>query len=499
MKFKILFLSLSTFFAASFFVGCKKFLDKQPDNRTELNTKEKARALLATAYPKASYMKFAEQMSDNARDKGSAVASDLMDETFFKFGDFISDASQQDTPATFWSGCYEAVAAANAVLDVIENFADKSKYNAEKGEALVCRAYAHFMLVTFFSKPYKPGEPNTNPGIPYVFKPEKIVEGDYSRGTVASVYENIEKDLLAGLPLINDDNYAVPKYHFTKKAANAFAAKFFLYKGEYPKSIQHANNVFATDAALIQNMRPWLSKYLTLTVAEFDRNYTKATENANLLLVEASSLWARDYILSKFGFSPPMFGQVFFTAKNPAEVSSNRWVQSSYVYIAGGQTNYFVPKWNEYFYAPDNPSYGLPYVMIPLLSTEDVLFDRAEAKILSGNNDAALQDMNVYISQRLLNYNQSDNITLEKARSYAGVANDKGAMILSLQYLKRIEFIQEGKRWFDILRYDIPVLHEMVDQNDKVILKDTLKAGDPRRQLQIPQTAQVGKITPNPR
>ena len=66
-------------------------------------------------------------------------------------------------------------------------------------------------------------------GIPYMTKVETTVQPQYGRGTLQETYEKIEKDLLDGMALISDDSYSVPKYHFTRKAAYAFAARFYLY------------------------------------------------------------------------------------------------------------------------------------------------------------------------------------------------------------------------------------------------------------------------------
>ena len=61
-------------------------------------------------------------------------------------------------------------------------------------------------------------------------KVETTVQPQYGRGTLQETYEKIEKDLLDGMALISDDSYSVPKYHFTRKAAYAFAARFLLYE-----------------------------------------------------------------------------------------------------------------------------------------------------------------------------------------------------------------------------------------------------------------------------
>src|SRR5689334_18731464 len=58
---------------ASMLLGaCQKYLDKEPDNRTEIKTPTQIAQLLTSAYPQVNYMTFCEAMSDNAEDKGGA-------------------------------------------------------------------------------------------------------------------------------------------------------------------------------------------------------------------------------------------------------------------------------------------------------------------------------------------------------------------------------------------------------------------------------------------
>jgi starch-binding outer membrane protein, SusD/RagB family len=211
-------------------VGCKKFLEQPPDNRAVLNSPEKVSQLLSTAYPQANYMAFSESISDNVADKGIGGLERTNIDPFY-FRDVAN--IEEDSPEFYWNACYKAIAAANQALEICAK--EPAKYAAQKGEALVCRAYAHFMLVTFFSKVFDPATASKDPGIPYVLKPEKVVFEQYERKTVQYVYEMIEKDLTAGLPLIDDKLYKVPRYHFTKAAAHAFASRFYLFKREYSK------------------------------------------------------------------------------------------------------------------------------------------------------------------------------------------------------------------------------------------------------------------------
>lgn len=89
--------------------------------------------------------------------------------------------------------------------------------NPQKGEALLCRAYAHFLLANIFCEAYDPATAVAKLGIPYVTEPETTVTVSYERGTLAETYQKIEADLLEGLPLIEDNVYSVPKYHLTRK------------------------------------------------------------------------------------------------------------------------------------------------------------------------------------------------------------------------------------------------------------------------------------------
>jgi hypothetical protein len=466
--------------------GCKKFLEHPPDNRAKLNSPQKVAQLLGTAYPQANYMAFCESISDNAADKGIGYLTNTNIQPF-KFED-VSE-NQQDTPEFYWNACYAAIAAANQALEACNNAPDPENYRAQKGEALVCRAYAHFMLVTLFSKVYDPATADQDPGIPYVTEPETVVFKNYERKTVAYVYEMIEKDLTEGLPLIDDKSYSVPGYHFTKAAANAFAARFYLFKREWTKVIEHANAVFPGNN-VVPSLRPWNTTYLTITYNELFARYAKDTEPANLLLVETSSLWARNYFTVRYGMDATVRSQVL-----GANVTGGPWAFINQLYTAG-TNNYLIPKINEYFVRSSvNADIGYPYVMVPLFTAEEVLFNRAEAKAHLDDLDGAIDDLNMYASTRIRQYNHSTHaITRTKVRNFYRTSDTKAGVIETILDFKRAEFVQEGMRWFDLLRYNRPVVHTTWEGETY-----TLEANDLRRVFQIPESAKLSGIELNPR
>lgn len=465
--------------------GCKKFLEQPPDNRAELHSPEQVSRLLGTAYPQANYMGFFESASDNVADKGAGTIENYNVDAY-KFSDIRDD--QQDSPEFYWNACYAAIAVANQALETCATAPNPDAYRAQKGEALLARAYAHFMLVTVFSETYNPTTAASDPGIPYVTEPEKVVFKNYQRKTVAYVYEMIEKDLTEGLSLIDDKIYTVPRYHFNRAAANAFAARFYLFKRDYQKVVQHVNQVFPTNNASIM-LRPWNTTYRDMTYQELFGVYARATEPANLLLAETVSWWARDYYNLRYSLTSGKRDEVLFY-----NVTGGQWTFQNHVYTVGTD-NYVIPKINEHFVRNNvNANIGVGYVVVPLFTAEEALLNRVEANTYLGNTTAAINDLNTYAATRINDYDATtDRITSAKVQSFYGT-NLQTGLILTVLDFKRAEFVQEGMRWLDILRYRIPVTHRT---SEGEIF--TLTGDDKRRLFQIPQAATIAGIEQNPR
>ncbi|SHF66612.1 RagB/SusD family nutrient uptake outer membrane protein [Pedobacter caeni] len=479
---------LSALFLSTTLSGCKKFLEHQPDNRTTLNTPEKVAELLVAAYPRASYITFIEAMSDNVEDKGTTEIN-LVNSRPWNYEDQLDII--EDTPNFYWNACYTAIAAANHALETIEKASNPAAYSASKGEALVARAYSHFMLVSLFSKTYNKATAESDPGIPYVTTPERTPEGTYERKTVAYVYDMIEKDLLAGLPLIKDNTYRIPKFHFTKVAANAFATRFYLFKKDYPNVVKFANDAFPT-SGISTYLRPANTTYFAFGNNFYDIQalYTKSEDPGNLLLAEANSKWGDRYPGYRYGLGNTLNGQVLGSL-NPVGAELYR-------VVFGAQPEFYnVPKFRAYEIKESISAVtGKPFMVIPLLSTEEVLFNRAEANVMLGQFPAAIADLNVYLSKRIASYNPiQHNFTLAKATTFYAGKSATDALIESILDYKRQEYIHEGLRWFDILRHNRPVTHTSFKGDKRV----TYAANDPRRVLQIPrETGSVG-LAPNPR
>ncbi|MGE8299403.1 MAG: RagB/SusD family nutrient uptake outer membrane protein, partial [Sphingobacterium paramultivorum] len=247
--------------------SCKKYLDELPDNRAELNTTDKIGKMLVGAYPSSAYVVVTELSSDNVDDVGPVYLNyPRFIEEIYKWQD-ISETNN-DGIERIWGACYSAIASANAALQAIEEQGNPTSLSAQKGEALLARAYNHWILVNVFAQNYSKTYGTTDLGITYMTKGETTLNPKYERNTVAEVYDYIKKDIEEGLPLINDASYAnssVAKYHFNRAAAYTFASRVALFMEDWAKVVDYAT------LALGENPSTTLRDYKT--IAPFSATY----------------------------------------------------------------------------------------------------------------------------------------------------------------------------------------------------------------------------------
>ncbi|MDR1755357.1 MAG: RagB/SusD family nutrient uptake outer membrane protein [Culturomica sp.] len=486
--------------------GCNSFLDQVPDDRTELTDVASVKALLVSAYPDGHYLMAGELMSDNTDDKGSYMASimpEMQEQAYF-----WKESTQniQDAPMHYWNRLYRAIASANHALEAIRNNGGGAAYDPYLGEAKMVRAFNHFLLVNFWAKHYDPATAALDPGVPYVTKPEKEALVDYKRNTVKEVYDLIEKDMTEALPLLTDNAYDVAKYHFTRAAANAFMARFYLFRGEaedWDKVIAHTSAILGTNFK--SQLRNYSGKYLPIAsnVDAYSQLYTNYGEAAILMLTNASSFWYYTYRAGRYGLSEAKYTEIY----NAAKVRDHGWIGTLY----GSWPHYYTGKFYPYLQvAYPGAASGRPYVLCPILTVEEAVFNRAEAYVMKKEYNAAVNDLNIYLSTRTRGYQESlhaitaDAVVAFYKENAAAISLEpwykdqlEEKQVCMLQYitdLRRKEFVQEGVRWFDVKRFRIEVTHRVFESTQKDVLTKT----DPRRVWQIPSMALEYGLEPNP-
>jgi len=352
------------------------------------------------------------------------------------------------------------------------------------------------MLVTLYAKVYDPMTAANDPGIPYVTSVEKRAFVNYDRGTVQSVYDNIEKDLNAGLPLIQDNLYGdASKFHFTQQAAHAFAARFYLFKRDYNQVIAHASQTIGNNANIPSLLRNWNGTsatsnpigYSGLDYYTLQATYTKASQASNILLHEVRSLWGSSLAYYRYGYGNKINALLY---NNPNVTGG--YMAVTYNTYGSTPQYYNVPK----FYESHSDDVDKSYDVIPLFSMEEVLLNRAESYARLGNYTLALADLNNWIAKNVRSYTTANNLTNAKAVAFyaPGTTDTTGALVNSTLFFKRVAYIHEGIRWFDELRLKLPVKHEYFNGGF-----DSLPPNDNRRMLQLPQEVENAGMELNPR
>lgn len=481
--------------------SCNDFLEKMPDDRTIIDSPEKIGELLTYAYPDQNHEMFCYGMSDNATEKTSSSRKSPILEDAYSWGEYR--LTSQDTPESYWKSCYAAIKQANHALDAINQY--KKDGNIPEnlkpyyGEALLARAYCHFMLVNLWSKSYNPQTANTDLGIPYVKEPEKSVLIQYNRGTVAQVYKNIENDLLEGLKNINENIYKNKKLHWNKNAAYTFAARVYSILGDFDKVLKYTNLVISDPANQIRDI---LGKYAKMDINEAILEWSKTNEKANLLVVPQYSNWFVYFYGSfKQGMSYEFYSFVFRKS-----FVGGDWAWNLY----GKDPDIFLIKWGYHTEKSGiNSDNGFYMIMNPLIQIEEALFLRMEANVMLNHYEAVDNDLDAYLSKRLKKYDAERNkVTYTKIEKEYKESNynyglnpfyklsDKQRVYMNCLYdLRRKEFYYTGMRWFDQKRFNTIVKHFYI--NEKTPRK--LLPNDNRRELQIPPSAQAQKIQKNPR
>ena len=488
---KILF-ALSVF---CFSASCNRHLDTIPDSTLDItiNTEDKVAELLTAAYPKASYFTFLEPRTDNVAERQSGMHFRLNDAMYHWRDDEQEDL---DTPLNYWLSCYKGIAQANHALEHLKKMPKNNRTKALYGEAFLIRAYLHFMLVNIWSKHCDPKTADSDLGIPYVTKPETEALPNYSRGTVAEVYHKIEEDLLYGFSLVDDTFYKNPKFHFNKEAAYAFAARFYLYKGDWDKVIEYSNWLLAGDTSL--RTRDWLGHYRTFIFngKKLGTYYSSVQEQSNLLITTNQSRMYRNYSREKYGLTTKLTKDLFGTGFTK-DTKDATWGY----YFSGGEFKK-LDKFHEYEKFGNsglNPTDV--FVSATLFSMDELLLNRAEALAMKGRDNEAVFDIQNFMKRKAYmkyTFEEFVNAFPDAKNKYnpAYDLSDRQARLVQLiAELRRKEFVHEAMRWFDIRRFDLEV-----NRNEKSGTQDPnkiLKKGDRRKVLQIPAQAISVGLQPN--
>ena len=513
--------------------SCADQLDTLPDNRTTLDTPKKIAGLLVTAYPDRTPTLFNEWMSDNTDYMGAQNSQGNRGGDQYFFWQEQTEGGN-DSPEMVWMLYYEGVYKANEALAAIEDQGGPKNdiLRNSKGEALLIRAYDHFILANEFCRPYNGKTSTKDAGLYYAtgIADFSAAAEQSNRGTVADVYAKIAADIEAGIPLLND-TYEVPKYHFNKQAAYAFATRFYLYYEKWEKAKEYADKLLGSNpAASLRDYRALQAMPLSKSdqAVKIAEAYCSASADCNLLVqtsVSNAGMALAPWLISK------RYTLTNYLAETELFQSNNIWGTSSNLIwkpftVNSGENNFALLMKLPREFEIRNTTTGSGYLRTLNVdfTMDEALLNRAEAEIMLGQNDAACADMTIWMKNFF-----NTNVTLTPTSvqtyfktvpyAYADAAkmvpsfkkhisprftidaegSVQESLLQCLLNFRRIETVHQGMRWMDIRRYNIEIPRRLIGANGRPSKNlDWLEKDDPRQVVQIPQSIREAGVAGNP-
>jgi len=469
IKWSMLLLTLCMF-------GCSDFLkESSQDEIRPATTNDLEQLLLGEGYLRDDYIaNYLDLLTDDVE---SNYSDDISQAGLLPAGapiftwqkDMYEKMAQNSTYGRdSWEKLYGKIKGCNVVLDALERVSgsEGEKLNL-RGQALAMRAFYYFTLVNLYGQPYNAEHVDItkSPGVPLIL--ESAVKDDFPpRASVAEVYEQVEKDLLEALPLIEQYGQGNYKMRVTDLFIHMLLSRMYLYMENWEKTVTHADYVIGHKPALI-NLADQYS------VDEWWGEVTLDKENGSVYNISSIELiW---------GYSNQNEYDIYFRSvqqgESPAYAAS---ASLKNLYVSGDLRTEFY--YQRYVIGIDfttwqvisAPHFGLKTPGSSAahpgkgMRVAEAYLNRAEAKIrlAQKNSDAqleqeALDDLNYLRAHRF-----SAPYTEIKAEDVASwiVVKEEGISDL-LQFCReerRRELSFEDHRWFDLRRYGMPgIVHSL--------------------------------------
>jgi len=130
------------------------------------------------------------------------------------------------------------------------------------------------------------------------------------------------------------------------------------------------------------------------------------------------------------------------------------------IYYLGTQARYLA-RIREFFFRENLSSdAGVPYIIEQLFKGEEVILNRAEAKLRQTNSDfqGALNDLNIIVAahyeEQVYTEDIINNLALQNS-----ISREEELLNIIIEE-RKVEFLDHGLRWFDIRRFKIPIIQK---------------------------------------
>ena len=376
--------------------------------------------------------------------------------TAVKYGLWDSKFLPTNTGDDFWTAEYKKIFYANTVLTYLDQVSGGTaeQKNNMKAEAHFIRAYSLWQLANTYCLPYT--EANANElGLP--IKLTISFEENSERQSLANTYAQIESDLAEALkintPLVQSGRAV--HWRANKTAVNAFAARYWLNRNDYAKSLQYANDALSGYSILVDynsQMRFGIPKTVTLDAGTANqKSFTIQYPYTHNNQVEYTDMIGWKEFLYFRMLSNPSYWYVpspellaLYDQKNDLRYKYN--IVKGYSYDRGMlKPSYDYPGY-VFFYKDRIPSGP---------TVAEMLLTKSEAQAHLGNAAAAMETLNTLRSKRML-AGPWVNLT----------ASNKEDAIKKVSDERRRE-MPFSQRWIDVRRYN----HNEISSDDIIMKK----------------------------
>lgn len=430
----------------------------------------------------------------------------------FQLHRFFLDSNDTYT-SNIWANNYLVINRINHVLEVAKqvtpaNSTEVVTYNKALAQARAIRAYCYLQLETYFSTDMK----NENAlGVMWLEGApvgEDIFSFSSPRRTNKVIYDYINADLdyaRSILPYMSADTGALSsstRFYASKDFVNAVAARFNLYRGNYPLAKQYAQDVVSNVTFTLTAATP-----MTTTAAPTIGNATwnAAWYNTNTAFNPYRRMWGdleRGEII--FGLNRLATGAggaigTYYNTNSSAITGSPMWFWGKNLYNAFNVTGdvrkyaYLDPSSNAYI------NQGLNYFVIDkfpgkpgsttrndvkVFRLSEMYFILAEASVEEGNLTQAATYINNVRTARRYSGVPTTPVYTGKQDAYADILKER-----------RIELALEGHRYIDLKRL-ATIAGVTMDRNadDDIVTVSNLPNNSYKYTLPIP----LAEITGNP-
>jgi hypothetical protein len=418
--------------------SCEKYLDEPNQIQADIKTVDQLQALLDNVTGNGVAFGYeGHNASANYSTDDTEIAPEIyknypsafsLTNLYYYTLDVDNIAGMASDP--LWNGEFRKIFVANVVLANVDDASgDAATKNRVKADAYFSRAYSYWTLVNYYCLPYAQANLNAK-GLP--IKNTTIYAESLTRASLKETYDFILADINHAQSLVNySDVQAAMRWRVSKPAIDAFLSRYYLFTGDYDKSVQYANSALTSPTAKLVdfNMIPAGSpvtytnpaatlKYSALNdygptkfFAWDEFYYTRLTVNASQMYYPSTNLLATYDQSNDLRF-------ILFMIPNGGR-RANIITPSTYRYT------YF----NDGGYLPSGPTIA------------EVLLNKAEALARKGETVNALDAANILRAKRL--------------KTYVALTANSSADALTKILQERRRELPFSFRWGDIRRFSV--------------------------------------------